>query len=407
MRKTLALLGLVAGIALSAAASDQKPPPAAKKGKATTNEGERLSTFTDGRHGRGELRHEQGLSVVTLRGTPAQMGEQFGVLAVKAAPGLDAFHQNFVTDAGIGSTEPLVRLLALKLQTGLSADHRAELDAMCAASRRGIDLAMFANTVYDLSSTMGCSTVVVEPGRSVTGTPVMGRNFDWLPTRGMREHTLLVVGHPAGKRSFAIVTVPPILGCISGINDAGLCCTVNEIHLPQSADKPTFQWDGVPMLFAFRRVLEECGTVAEAEALLRGMTRTTTACLTVCDAKGGAVFEITPKSIEVRRAVNGVVCCTKPLPQRRARQADAVLAVRQTRPALRTVGQARRARGVRATRRGEPGQVHAAVDSLRAGRAEVAPEGRRGTGDEARRAGVRRGEDAGREVADAAGERPA
>ena len=45
MRKTLALLGLVAGIALSAAASDQKPPPAAKKGKATTNEGERLSTF--------------------------------------------------------------------------------------------------------------------------------------------------------------------------------------------------------------------------------------------------------------------------------------------------------------------------------------------------------------------------
>ena len=238
------------------------------------------------------------------------MGEQFGVLAVKAAPGLDAFHQNFVTDAGIGSTEPLVRLLALKLQTGLSADHRAELDAMCAASRRGIDLAMFANTVYDLSSTMGCSTVVVEPGRSPTGSPVMGRNFDWLPTRGMREHTLLVVGHPAGKRSFAIITVPPILGCISGMNDAGLCCAVNEIHLPQSADKPTFEWDGVPMLFAFRRVLEECGTVAEAEALLRGMTRTTTACLTVCDAKGGAVFEITPKSIEVRRAVNGVVCCT-------------------------------------------------------------------------------------------------
>ena len=64
------------------------------------------------------------------------------------------------------------------------------------------------------------------------------------------------------------------------------------------------------MLHSFRQVLEECATVAEAEALLRGMTRTTTACLTICDAKGGAVFEITPKTLVVRRATNGVVCCT-------------------------------------------------------------------------------------------------
>ena len=290
-------------------ASDQ-PPRVPKKSTAPTNEGEKLSTFPAGKHGRGELGHEQGLSVLTLRGTPAEMGEQFGVLAVKAAPGLDAFHKNFVADAGIGATEPVVRLLALRLKAGMSADHRAEVEAVVAASKRPIDLAMFANTVYDLSTTMGCSTVVVEPCRSTTGGPVFGRNFDWLPTRGMREHTLLVVAHPAGKRSFAVVTVPPILGCISGMNDAGLSCTVNEIHIPQAADKPVFQWDGVPMLFAFRQVLEECKTVAEAEVLLRGMTRTTTACLTICDAKGGAVFEITPKTIIVRRATNGVVCCT-------------------------------------------------------------------------------------------------
>lgn len=293
----------------SLVASDQ-PPRVPKKSTAPTNEGEKLSTFPAGKHGRGDLRHEQGLSVLTLRGTPAEMGEQFGVLAVKAAPGLDAFHKNFVADAGIGATEPVVRLLALRLQAGMSADHRAEVDAVVAASKRPIDLAMFANTVYDLSTTMGCSTVVVEPGRSTTGGPVFGRNFDWLPTRGMREHTLLVVAHPAGKRSFAVVTVPPILGCISGMNDAGLSCTVNEIHIPQAADKPVFQWDGVPMLFAFRQVLEECKTVAEAEALLRRTTRTTTACLTICDAKGGAVFEITPKTIAVRRATNDVVCCT-------------------------------------------------------------------------------------------------
>lgn len=307
MLRALALSLLFTGTLL---ASDQPARVPKKKSTAPTNEGEKLSTFPAGTHGKGDLRHEQGLSVLTLRGTPAEMGEQFGVLAVKAAPGLDAFHKNFVADAGIGATEPLVRLLAMRLKTGMTADHLVEAEAAVAASKRPLDLLMFANTVYDLSSTMGCSTVVVEPGRSSTGGPVFGRNFDWLPTRGMREHTLLVVAHPAGKRSFAIVTVPPILGCISGMNDAGLSCTVNEIHLPQAADKPVFEWDGVPMLFAFRRVLEECQTVGEAEALLRGMSRTTTACLTVCDAKGGAVFEITPKTLVVRKAVNDIVCCT-------------------------------------------------------------------------------------------------
>ena len=40
------------------------------------------------------------------------------------------------------------------------------------------------------------------------------------------------------------------------------------------------------------------------------MERTTSCCLTVCDKDGGAVFEITPKNLEVRPPENGVCCCT-------------------------------------------------------------------------------------------------
>ena len=69
-------------------------------------------------------------------------------------------------------------------------------------------------------------------------------------------------------------------------------------------------WKGTPLLLSFRRVLEECATVAEAEQLLRSMSRTTSCCLTVCDKAGGAVFEITPNSLVVRKPDNGVTCCT-------------------------------------------------------------------------------------------------
>ena len=94
------------------------------------------------------------------------------------------------------------------------------------------------------------------------------------------------------------------------MNDAGLSVTMNEIHLRQSKDQSGFNWKGTPLVLAFRRVLEECGTVAEAEKLLRGMPRTTSACMTVCDTTGGAVFEMTPENVEVRKVSEGVTCCT-------------------------------------------------------------------------------------------------
>jgi hypothetical protein len=269
--------------------------------------------FPDARFGKGELKHVHGMPVVVLRGTPAEMGEQLGVLAVKTAPGLDELHRNFLRDSGNEKRAPFLRIMARRLMPNFPPDHLTEIEAMAKAAGRDLDLALFANTVYDLSSGMGCSTVVVEKERSKTGAPIFGRNFDWLPSKGLTEHTMLIVFHPQGKRAFAISTVCPIVGCISGMNDAGLCCTVNEIRLRQCKEKVAFNWEGTPTLLAFRRVLEECGSVDEAEKLLRGMKRTTSVCLTICDREGGSVLEITPKVVRRRSAVHDVCLCTNHL----------------------------------------------------------------------------------------------
>jgi isopenicillin-N N-acyltransferase like protein len=266
--------------------------------------------FPAGKHGGGELRYVEGVPVLTVRGTPAEMGEQFGALAVKTAPDLDGLIARFLDDTGQKGRYPLVLAMGTRLLPGFPAHHRAEMEAAAKAGNSELGRHVFANTVADLSSGMGCSTVVVEPGRSKTGTPLFGRNFDWYPTKGIADHTLVTVYRGTGKRAFAAVTVTPIGGVVSGMNDAGLCLTINEIHLRRSKDQAAFNWKGTPMLLSFRRVLEECKTVAEAEALLRGMERTTSCCLTLCDTTGGAVFEITPKTLAVRPTENGVCCCT-------------------------------------------------------------------------------------------------
>jgi isopenicillin-N N-acyltransferase-like protein len=272
--------------------------------------GQEAKRFPAAKHGAGELRYVSGVPVLTVRGTPAEMGEQYGVLAVKNAPDLDGLYDRFLTDIRMKDRYPLVLGLAKRLLPNFPPHLRAEMDAAAKAGGSDPDRHVFANTVADLSSGLGCSTVVVEPGRSATGAPLFGRNFDWYPTKGITEHTLLTVYRGTGKRAFASIGVTPVTGVISGMNDAGLCLTVNEVFLRQSKDKAAFDWKGTPMLLAFRRVLEECGTVAEAEKLMRAIPRTTSYCLTLCDGVGGVVFEVTPKSLVVRPAENGVCCCT-------------------------------------------------------------------------------------------------
>jgi len=272
--------------------------------------GDEPKRFPEAKHKAGELKYVGPVPVLTVRGTPAEMGEQFGELAITNSPDLDALHKQFLKDAKQDKRWPLLSALSTKMKDNFPKHVVEELEAAAKQSTRQEALLLFANTVADLTSGLGCSTVIVEKDRSATGKPLFGRNFDWLPTKGITEHTLVVVYKGAKKRAFAAITVSPIQGVISGMNDAGLCVTMNEIRIREAKTKPDFNWKGTPIMLAFRQVLEECGTVAEAEKFLRATERTSTCCMTICDKTGGAVFELTPKGVEVRSAVNGVCCCT-------------------------------------------------------------------------------------------------
>jgi predicted choloylglycine hydrolase len=57
-------------------------------------------------------------------------------------------------------------------------------------------------------------------------------------------------------------------------------------------------------------LLEDCTTIEEAEKALKEMKRTTMVNLAVCDRKGSAVFEITPKTVHRRSGEHGICACT-------------------------------------------------------------------------------------------------
>ena len=146
-------------------------------------------------------------------------------------------------------------------------------------------------------------------GKSATKATLFGRNLDFYAIASLDKCGLVTVYRPKGKRAFASVGFPGVMGCLSGINDAGLALAVHEVFL--SGDGATMlNTKAMPYAACFRRILEECDSVAAAEKLVRSVERSTLLNLAVCDRQGCAVLEMTPKTVAIRRGQDGVCVCT-------------------------------------------------------------------------------------------------
>jgi isopenicillin-N N-acyltransferase like protein len=296
------LLGL--GLLLALAASDAR--------------GAEARSFAEGRSGGGELKYINDLPVLILAGTPEEMGHQAAALTGDVVKKLAEYprkllqqraRKNPPTNEG---QDRLAKCLQMceSLLPQLSDDHRREMRA--ALDQLGADrnLGLLGNMLPDVyRGGFACSSIIVEADHSGTGGPLFGRNLDFYTLNLLGKYSLVTVRRPKGKHAFVTIGFPGMFGCLSGINDAGLSLAVHEVFVSRDGGS-LFNPKGEPYTFCFRRILEECTTVAEAEKLLRSARRTTLLSLAVCDPKDDAVFEVTPDSVADRRATDGILACT-------------------------------------------------------------------------------------------------
>jgi hypothetical protein len=266
--------------------------------------------YPEGTQGQAALRYVNGLPVLLVAGTPEEIGTAAGALAVR--PGermlsypddlLRHFHVPFLRGAFARAGDEMVR--------HFPADYRAELEALARGAGVERDRVVVGNTLFDLKKVLACSALLVEPGRSATGGPLLGRNLDYPSLGYAHEYSLVTVCRPAGARHpFASVGFPGLVGCLSGMNDAGLALAVLEVFHVR-VDQKKFDPSGLPYALCYRRLLEECATIAEAKELLEQLPRTATTNLVVADREGVAVFEVTPRHVLVRRPEGGTCVCT-------------------------------------------------------------------------------------------------
>ena len=266
--------------------------------------------FPEGRYDKGELRYINGIPVLTAVGSPEEIGAQIGVLALKPSSALVTHFRDYLKKKGLDSISPLIFAASEGLYRRFPAQYRREVEAMVKASGADRDLIVLGNTAFDLEQILlGCSGLIVSPGRSATGGTLYGRNCDFPFKDMIEEYSLVIVYRPTGRKAFAMVTFPGVLASNCGMNQDGLTLGANTVA--RSGDgAPAFNPEGMPYSVAAREVMETCGSVEDFDRWIRGHTRTSRGLLLACDQKQQRVYEITTKNIGVRESADGLVYCT-------------------------------------------------------------------------------------------------
>lgn len=186
---------------------------------------------------------------------------------------------------------------ATKFSPYISAEHRAEIEAIAAGTKIDEREIMLGQCFLDLRPMTACSTIALPASASPDAVARFGRNLDFPSFNVADKASVLFIVHPKDGYAFASVAWPGMVGVLSGMNEHGLALCNMEVD--RDGRKP----DAMPYTLLYRTVLEKCKTVSEAVALLEKTPRQSANNLMLMDASGDrAVAEITPEAVTVRRA---------------------------------------------------------------------------------------------------------
>lgn len=216
----------------------------------------------------GTLEWADGLRVVTLHGTPEEIGRAHAdLLTAEAHRCVDSVLHVVGTVETIRGGVWFRRKLdeaAARLAPHIPEHHKREMLAMGAALGLDPGLVAVVNVFPEL---FHCSGFAVSGKATADGTLYHGRVLDYMTEIGLQDSAAAFVIAPAGKIPFVTIGYAGFTGSVSGMNARG-------ISLGEMGGRGEGKWDGVPMATLMRRAMEECTTLDEVKDLWTRSPRT-------------------------------------------------------------------------------------------------------------------------------------
>lgn len=237
-------------------------------------------------HGKGRLELIDGTRVLFLVGSPAEMGDQHGVLLKDEIKNLV---DRIVYGVGVGSTFGKGRWFfgeieeaQARLEPFIDPRHLREMDAIAAATGlhpREVRLANFFPELFH------CSGFALHGAATVDGRLYHGRILDYLRGLGLEQNAVVMIVRPDEGNAWVNVGYAGFIGSVTAMNE-------KQIAIGEMGGRGEGNWDGKPMAQLMREVMEHAATIEEAVAIMEAAPRTCEYYYVISDAKSGRAVGI-------------------------------------------------------------------------------------------------------------------
>jgi isopenicillin-N N-acyltransferase like protein len=252
---------------------------------AATISAARGDTKTLARCGAGFLEEADGYRVLHVKGQPYEMGYQQGALL------RDDIRENIRFLFEVKAKEITLEVKGVKLLdpkrviAGIVSQQRKYIPDRFFEEMRGIadgagvpeEDVIVANFIPEL---FHCSGFAISGSATKDGTLYHGRILDYGCDWRLQEHAVLLIAEPRGRIPFVNVTYAGFVGSVTGMN-------AERVSIGEMGGRGMGHWDGVPMAFLVRMVLEEADTLERGIGIFRTNPRTCEYYFVLADGETG------------------------------------------------------------------------------------------------------------------------
>jgi len=247
--------------------------------------------------GKGYLETVSGYRVLHLKGTPGEMGRQHGRLLKQAV----TENANFLLADRPGEglrigdmkvTRPmLAALLNQTFADKIPAPYIEEIRSLAEGAGLAADRVIACNLIPEM---FHCSGFALLSKATADGRLYHGRILDYAVDQHLQDHAVLIIQEPDGKIPFVNVSYAGFIGSVTGMN-------VDGISIGEMGGGGVGMWNGIPMAFLMRMVLDGTRTLDEAVAVFKNNPRTCEYYYVIADARRDSAVGMwaTPDKLEI------------------------------------------------------------------------------------------------------------
>lgn len=268
------------------------------------------------------LTTQDGLYVITLEGTPYEIGFQQGTLMKEQINQIykiylnDLVYNTWVKEYAIlgrggkdawKSPRKALAKFAKGQEEFIPAEYLEEMKGIAdGAGLEYIDvLSMSAHVDY---FAILCSTIVATGKATPDGKLVEARNLDWAQggLQDLDKFSTVLVIRPDKGHAFVSVLYPGIVGALTAVNDAKITAELNFSMAKENGKK------GMPALIMLRHLIQNAGTLDEAEEILNKAEKFAGYNITVTDGKtnDARLIEVAHEKLGTKSPTDGVLVST-------------------------------------------------------------------------------------------------